>query len=189
MPGNHDIFCLKNWNYVNRLLYDNIPHSRLICNNLMNINIENRKVLSIFGSPVSWYRSKPSNAYQIHRNETKHLTWYHDQRRYKYTTSQYFNKYFPKRYVDILFTHGGPYLDIDHHGSKDLLYYIKTYQPQFSLSADTHSRYGLYNINPTKLFHVSIAHDKARYLDIIKRGVIIIDIDMNTLNDYKSYNH
>jgi len=72
----------------------------------------------------------------------------------------YFNKYFKKRYIDILVTHAPPYKihdreDLCHTGFKCFNKFIKKYRPKYLIHGHTHL-YGMDNdwltiVNGTKV--------------------------------------
>ena len=151
IPGNHDVYLEQNEKKIKSLLHKN--NIKLLVNESTKINVENNRDLTIFGSPISWYRGKPSNAYQIHRHQHKDL-WIKDGRsesvkqfdddfiaKYFYHSN---NKHGNNDKLDILITHGPPagYGDCEvigrGTGSYQLLDYIKKEKPKLFICCDFH---------------------------------------------------
>ena len=117
-------------------------------NELININIRKNKSIKLFGSPISWYRKKPSCAFQVHQEESINNTWNYDTRNInnKYKCKNYINKYFPNinNKIDILITHGpcknygDGYENGYGNGSISLYNYIECLKPKYMICSDSH---------------------------------------------------
>eukprot|EP01083_Nonionella_stella_P118707 354448_1 len=201
IPGNHDGYAKQNPNKINTLLHDNDITLLVNQSKTIHASPSDPSQLVLFGSPISWYRGKPSNAYQIHRKQYKHL-WNKDQRAEcdKYWDDEYIRKYFKKS--DIAVTHGPPFGfgDCRHemrNGSYALLDYIKQKRPKLLICCDYHGSgtgthgYGIYfyYFDRSKrdsfciVMNVAICHCPARYMRLnnIERGVTVIDTKIQDL--------
>lgn len=193
IPGNHDLYLEQNENKIKSLLNQN--NIKLLRNESTKINLDNNndKYLTMFGSPISFNRGKPSNAYQVHRHQFKDL-WNKDDRsdKFKHFDDEFIEKYFyhsnnneEKDNLDILITHG-PALNYGDceikgkgSGSYQLLEYIKKEKPKLFICCDYHgsvngnSTHG-YGINFVNFddktnksciwMNVAIAHQPARFM-------------------------
>ncbi|ETO34281.1 hypothetical protein RFI_02813, partial [Reticulomyxa filosa] len=158
IPGNHDSYLYeddRNFFRIQSLLkrtferdrkndhnshhHKTPPTKAYLCyDKLITLSIPSQsnsnKILRIFASPISWFRGKPSNAFQVHRHEQiddypNIDLWKMDKRPHnmKWTVKDYIHKYFPLqkyflfvyyylvnihihiyiyRPIDILITHG-----------------------------------------------------------------------------------
>ena len=147
IPGNHDLYAEGNTNRIRSLLKEH--DITFLVNERHSVDINDRKI-RLFGSPISWYRNKPSCAYQLHRKRHSDL-WCRDERDQmnKHWDEDYIATHFPHdENVDIMITHGPPagYGDCEElgrcTGSHALLKYIQKIKPKIFISCDYHGSGG-----------------------------------------------
>ena len=200
IAGNHDLFAQHNTDQIRSMLQQN--DIRFLVNDCHSIDIADDRSLRIFGSPVSWYRNKPSCAYQLHRKQHSDL-WRRDGRdsRWKQWDNEFIDRHFPQFPVDIVVTHGPPagYGDCEEvgrcTGSYALLRYIHKNRPKLFICCDYHGGggandshgYGIHflRFNGSSenmkdcciVMNVAIAHQPARLMreGNMCRGVTIVD--------------